>query len=67
VDEEGGEGLLAGQHLDHEPSDVVVEVDDPRLPLDGVRVLLIGVLIGVVVAHCPLMVPGGHDIQMIMN
>ena len=49
VDEEGRESLFPRGHLDHESADVVVEVDYARLPLDRIRILLIGILIGIVV------------------
>jgi len=67
MNEKSGKSLFSGCYLDHQASDIIVKVDGARLPLNGVRIFLVSVLIGVVVADCALMIPGGDDIQVVMD
>lgn len=56
------------QRLDfnNQPSDLIVEMDDGGLILSGVGIFSEGVLVGVVIADGGLMVPGRHDIDVVV-
>lgn len=67
VHEEVGEVFLPGLYLHAEASDGVVEVDHGGLVSRGVGVLLVGVLVGVVAADGALVVPGGNDVDVVVE
>lgn len=67
MDEEDEEVLASRSYLDYEAADCVVEVHNGRLVVHVVWVFFVGVLVGVVIVDCALVVPSWHDIQMIMN
>lgn len=67
VDEEDEEVLTSWGYLDYQATDCVVEVDHGRLVVHIVCVFFVGVLVGVVIVDCALVVPSWYDVQMVMD
>lgn len=67
MDEEDEEVLASWGYLDYQATDCVVEVDYGRLVVHVVCVFFVGVLVGVVIADCALVVPSWYDVQMVMD
>ncbi len=67
VDQERGQVLPSRHYLHNESSDGVVEVHYLWLVVPLIGILLVGVLVGVVVGNGAVLVPGRHNVEVVVD
>jgi hypothetical protein len=65
--EKGPEILIPRLNFHHQSPNMIVEMHHSRLVGYPVLIFMIGVLIGIPVADCALVVPGGHNLHMVVE
>ena len=64
MDHKHKEILVSRFHLHHQPPNMIIKMNDPRL-LRLIHISMVSILIGIEIANHPLMVPSWHYINMI--